>query len=144
IARMATDPETVRSARVHLAAAAMRQGNHAGAIEALESIIKESKRPDTLASAAVYKGQSHLGLKQWDQAVLSFLQVPVFYPEQKALLPASLLGSGQALFGLSDLDRAKATFNELLSTYGATREAAAARAELEKIAHYEKAHELTP
>lgn len=144
IARLATDPETIRGARVHLAAGAMRQGNNAGAIEALEAIIKESTRPDTLASAAVYKGQSHLGLKQWEEAVLSFLQVPVFYPDQKVLMPPSLLGSGQAYFGLLDLERAKATLNELLSTYAATRQAAMAKVELEKIARHEKANELPP
>jgi len=139
IARLANDPETVRSARVQVAAGMTRRGEHARALELCEAVIKESTNPETLAAAAISKGECHLGLKQWEDALLSFLQVPVFHPEMKLLLPSSLLGTGRAYFGIQDLPRAKDTLDELIKNFGGTAEAAAARTELEKIARLEKA-----
>jgi tetratricopeptide (TPR) repeat protein len=139
IARMANDPETVRAARVQVAAGMARHGDHARALELCEAVIKESTNPQTLAAAAISKGESHLGLKQWEDALLSFLQIPVFHPEMKLLLPSALLGAGRAYFGIQDLPRAKETLDDLIKNFGATAEAAAAKTELEKIARLEKA-----
>jgi tetratricopeptide (TPR) repeat protein len=139
IARMANDPETVRAARVQVAAGMARRGEHARALELCEAVIKESTNPETLAAAAISKGESHLGLKQWEDALLSFLQIPVFHPEKKLLLPSSLLGTGRAYFGIQDLPRAKDTLDELIKNFGGTAEAVAAKTELEKIARLEQA-----
>jgi tetratricopeptide (TPR) repeat protein len=138
IARMAGDPETVRAARVQVAASMTRRGDHVRALELCESVLRESNKPETLAAAAISKGQCHLGLKQWEPALLAFLQIPVFHPEAKVLQPPALLGAGRGYFGIEDFKRAKATFDELIKTFGATPEAAAARVELERIAKYEK------
>jgi TolA-binding protein len=67
--------------------------------------------------------------------------IPVFYPEQKMLLPPSMLGAGRALFALEDFDRAKETLDDLVKRYGATPEAAAAQIELGAIAKKQKALE---
>lgn len=141
IVRLATEPETIMGARTQSAACLTRKGQHPRAVDLLEQVLRDANRPDTLASASIYKGQSHLALKQWEPALLAFLAIPVFYPEQKVLVPQSLLGSGRAYFGLEDFDRAKETLNELIANYGATPEAAAAKAELEQIARKEKALE---
>jgi tetratricopeptide (TPR) repeat protein len=141
IARMAGDPETVRAARVQMAASMTRHGEHVRALELCDSVIKESTRPETLAAAAISKGQCHLALKQWEPALLAFLQIPVFYPGAKVLRPPSMLGAGRAYFGIADLKRAKETFDELIKTFAATPEAAAAKTELDRIARLEKALE---
>lgn len=141
MARLAQDPETSRAARVQVAAGLSRGGNHARAVELIDKIIGESGMPETLAAAAIAKGQSHLGLKQWEPALLAFLQIPVFYEEERLLQPQALLGSGQAYFGLEDLERAKASLNNVITAYAATAEAVAAKLELEKIARFEKARE---
>jgi TolA-binding protein len=124
---------------VLLAAAATRRGDAQKAAEALESVLKDSKKTDVLASAAVYKGQSYLALKDWENALLSFLQIPVLYPEAKELAASSMLGVGRAHFGLEDFTNAKNTFKELIKTFKGTPEATAAKAELELIAKREKA-----
>ena len=141
IARLAKDPETVRAARVQVASAMTRRGEHARALELCDSVIKESTNPDTLAAAAISKGECHLGLKQWEEALLAFLQIPVFHPEKKVLQPPSLLGTGRAYFGIQDLPRARNTLDELIKNFGGTAEAAAGKTELEKIARLEKALE---
>jgi tetratricopeptide (TPR) repeat protein len=141
IARLAGDPETVRAARVQMAAGLTRRGEHLRALELCDSVIKESTKPGTLAAAAISKGECHLALKQWEPALLAFLQIPVFHPDAKVLRPPSMLGTGRAYFGIADLKRAKETFSELIKTFAATPEAAAAKTELDKIAKLEEAHE---
>jgi TolA-binding protein len=120
----------------------VRKGNAAKALEICNSVLKESTRPETLAQAYVTAGQAHLVLKEWDPALLAFLEIPVFYPDDKVLYPQSMLGSGQAYEALQDFTRAKLTFNELISKYAATSEAEQAKTELAKIARTEKALDL--
>lgn len=139
IVRTATAPETVRAAEVQLAAGLVRKGAHAQALEIAERALKECKQPGTLATASIIKGECLLVKKEWDDALLAFLQTPVFYPGEKMLLPQAMLGAARAHFGMEDLPRAKATLDELLKTYGATPEAAQAQTEVEKITRREKA-----
>ncbi len=138
LSRAVTEPEAVRTAKVFVAAQATRRGEHAKAVKLFEEVLKDTTKPATLAVVAVNLGQSQLALKQYDSALLSFLQIPVFYPRQKMLLPQALLGSGRAYFGLEDLPHAKAALDELLKDHPTSPQAAAARAELEKIAIREK------
>ncbi|MDB6151649.1 MAG: hypothetical protein JWL90_102 [Chthoniobacteraceae bacterium] len=137
----ASDPEILRAARVQGAAKMIRRGDFPKALETCDVILKESSKEGTLANAAIIKGQAHLALKQWDQAMLAFLQIPVLYPDERVLMPASMLGSGRAYFALEDYKSAKETLNDLMAAYGATPEAAAAKVELEKIQIKEKALE---
>ena len=138
LSRAVTEPEAVRTAKVFVAAQATRRGEHAKAVKLFEEVLKDTTKPATLAVVAVNLGQSQLALKQYDSALLSFLQIPVFYPRQKMLLPQALLGSGRAYFGLEDLPHAKAALEELLKDHPTSPQAAAARAELERIAIREK------
>jgi tetratricopeptide (TPR) repeat protein len=139
IARASSDPETLRGANVQIAAGLVRKGNLGRALELVEPAIKDSREPATRAPAFVVKGECLLAKKQWEDAVLAFLQVPVFYPGEKALLPPALLGRGRAHFGMDDLPTAKTVLEELRSTYPDSAEAKQAGAEIEKIARREKA-----
>jgi TolA-binding protein len=139
IGRLATDPETARAANVQVAATLVRKGSHARALELIQPALKESRDPATRAPAFIIQGECLLAKKEWEDAMLSFLQVPVFYPTEKVLLPQSLLGRGRAHFGMDDLAAAKASLEELIKTYPASAEAKQAEAELEKISRREKA-----
>jgi tetratricopeptide (TPR) repeat protein len=141
MARAATDPDSVRAANVYLAAAMARRGDHAKALEVYDAVLRDATRPQTLAVAAVNKGESHLAREEWEPALLSLLEVPVFYPEEQVLMPDVLLGSAQAYIGLRDLKRAKATLTELSTTYALTPEAAQGKTELIKVARLEQALE---
>ena len=139
IAQQADDPATKAAANVQIAAGLVRKGDFARALELVEPALTGSQEPETLAPASIVKGQCLVEKKQWEDAVLAFLQVPVFYPGEKALLPQVLLGRGRAHFGMEDFPAAKAALNELIKTYAASAEAKVAAAELEKIARREKA-----
>jgi hypothetical protein len=141
ITGQATNSETVRAAQGHLAGIAARKGDHAKAIELCDQILKDGLRPETLAIAAVNKGNSHFALKQWEKGLLAFLQIPVFYPEQKTAIPPYLLGAAQCWFELADFPRAKDALADLTKNYPASREAELAKVEIDKIARREKALE---
>lgn len=141
IARFVTRPETVRAAQALKAAAMTRNGSHAEALKIYETLTKEAMRHWTLATVAVNKGRSHLALKQYEPALLSFLQIPVFYPDEKIFVPQAMLGSAQAYFALEDLPRAKETLKELIQEYPSSPQAKDAADEQEKIARREKALE---
>ncbi len=142
IAKSATDPETVKLAKVLVAASVLRHGDFAKALETCQAIIKETKRPMTLAQAYITAGKCYLAEKNWDEALISFLEIPVFFPDERVLIPESMLGSGRAFAGLEDFTRAKETLNAVIATYGATIQAREAKAELPVIAKAEHIAEL--
>ncbi len=137
LGRLASDPEIKRAARAFSAAAVLRRGHPKEALEICQTLLKESNRPSTLAQASVTAGGCHLQLKEYDDAITAFLQIPVFFPEEKTLIAASLLGSGIGYEAIQDFPRAKLALNTLVTSYGATTEARRAKTELEKIAKAE-------
>jgi TolA-binding protein len=81
----------------------------------------------------VRKGDGFLAQRQWDSAVLAYLHVPVFYPDEKLWMPPALLGSARAFRGLDDLDRAKKSVAELIAEFPKSPQAEIAQAELKKL-----------
>lgn len=136
--RVAVNPDVIAAARVYGAAALARQGQEVQAEQVFEEVERDSSWPEALALAALYKGELHLAHEAWEQALLSILKVPVFYPEQKVLMPAVLLESARAYLGLRDIARAKTALEELTTKYPATPEAGLAKAETERVAKLEK------
>jgi tetratricopeptide (TPR) repeat protein len=135
MAGQATDPDHVRAANIY----ALRGGDPARAMAAYDETLAGAAWPEALAAAAVGKGQAHVARKEWAQALLALLQVPVFYPDQEVLMPDVLLGSARAYIGLHDFPRAKAALADLGARFGETPDAAEAPAELARIAKLEKA-----
>lgn len=133
IVKASTDPESIGIAKVLLAASWARKGDHEKAIAAYDDVIKTGTDDETLARAWVNKGRSLLALKEFDPALLAFLHVPVFYPEQQSLIPQSLLGSGMAYVGIEDLPDAEKSFTSLIEKFPRSPESAVAKTELEKI-----------
>ncbi len=142
IVNSASNPETAGVAKTYIALGLARHGDFAKAMEMNDAVLNTATSPRTLASAAVNGGRIHLARKEWEHALLSFLEVPVFYPEQKVLMPHVLLGCGRAYTEMKDFTRAKTSLNELAATYGSSPEAAQAKLDLEKIAKLEKSTEL--
>jgi tetratricopeptide (TPR) repeat protein len=133
IVKASSDPEAARFARVLVAANWARKGDHEKAIAVYDEVINAGTSEETLARAWLNKGISLLALKEYDPALLACLHVPVFYPDQKTLMPQALLGSARAYAGVDDLPDAEKTFNELLSQYPNSPEAVTAKKELKKI-----------
>jgi tetratricopeptide (TPR) repeat protein len=126
------DPETARAGKVRQAAKAAKTGDKA-AVAVLEAAVKESKRTETIADAWLNIGHAHLAAEEFQAALLSYLRLPVFYPGEKLLMPAAILGSAKAYLGIEDLERAKRAMDELIAGYPASPEAATAKTEVVKI-----------
>ncbi len=141
IASRGSDPETQLGAKAVLAACLVRRGEAEKALPILTEVMRGAHREDTLATASVYEGECHLASKEFEPAILCFLTVPVFYPDQHYLEARWKLGAGRAFFAAGEIDRAKETLNELVEKQSAAPEVAAAKAELERIERREKALE---
>jgi tetratricopeptide (TPR) repeat protein len=133
IQKVVSDPNTARAVRVRLSSGLIRKKEFEKAITICDAAIKESDDPQILADAWIHKGDALSGLKMWDEALLAYLHIPVFYSDEAAFLPPALLGSGRAYVRLDDAARAKKSFNDLIAAYPQSPEAAVAQTELKKM-----------
>ena len=127
------DPDAVSAAMVQQAAAIARAGSYEEALQSLDSVIKESQNKDALAQAWLYKGDSLFALRRWEPAILAYLHVPVFYSDEKLLVPQAMLGGARAMLGLQDRKSARDQLDALLKTFPSSPQAVAAKPELEKL-----------
>ena len=133
IQKTVTDPDTARAVRVRLSSGLIRKKEFEKAIAICDAAIKESTVPEVLADAWVHKGDALAGLKDWEEALLAYLHVPVFYNDQTAILPPAMLGSARAYRNLEDTARAKKSLSDLIAAYPQSPEAALAQTELQKL-----------
>ena len=129
-----SNPDLLRTLKIKGAAAIERRGDHRKALDTLEPIITDKTASlDSLAEAWLTVGSAHLALREYREALLAFLHVPVYTPERALLMPPALLGSAEAYNGLEDGQRAQAALKELVAAYPNAPEAAEARNRLQKI-----------
>jgi tetratricopeptide (TPR) repeat protein len=133
IQKSATDPETARGAQVRLAGGLIRKRDFEKALAICDAAIKESVDPEIVANAWLNKGDALFAQKEWDAALLAYLHVPVFFPDQKLVMPSALLGSGKASALLDDKTQATISFNELIAAFPKSAQAAVAQSELQKL-----------
>jgi tetratricopeptide (TPR) repeat protein len=133
IERSAKDQDMARAAQLRLVGALIRKNEIEKAIGICDTAIKSSDDPTTLANAWVAKGDALLAQKDWNDALLAYLHVPVFYQDERMFQPAALLGSGRAYRRLNDMNRAKRALNELLIAFPQSAEATVAQTELKKL-----------
>lgn len=133
IQKVVADPKTARAIQVRLSTGLIRKKEFEKAIAICDAAIKEGTEPEVLADAWVHKGDALAGLKEWEEALLAYLHVPVFYNDQAAFLPTAMLGSGRAYRHLDDGARARKSLNDLIAAYPKSPEAAAAQTELQKL-----------
>ncbi|HEY4284062.1 MAG TPA: tetratricopeptide repeat protein [Chthoniobacterales bacterium] len=127
------DPEMARAAQLRLVGALLRKMEYEKAIAICDGALKASTDPTTLANAWIAKGDALFAQKEWSDALMAYLHVPVFYPDEKLFQPAALLGSGKTYRRLNDMGRAKKSLNELIGAFPQSAEATAAQTELKKL-----------
>jgi len=133
IQEAATDPTSARAIQVRLSSGLIRRKQFDKALAVCDAAIKQTTDPALLADAWLHKGDALAGMQQWDDALLAYLHLPVFYSDQNALLPPALLGAGRAYWRLEDLPRAKKSLNDLIGAYPNSPEAAAAQVQLRRM-----------
>ena len=133
LTEVSIDAEYSEGAIVQKAFGLLMRKDFGSAAKLVEPLIQNGITPAVRAGAFVVKGECLLAEHKWEEAVLSFLQVPVFYPGEKIALPMALLGRGRAHLGMDDFPAARATLEELRKTYPGAPEAKLAAKELERI-----------
>jgi tetratricopeptide (TPR) repeat protein len=133
IQRFVTDPETARGAQLQLTTDLIRKQDFEKAAKICDTVIKESAQPEILAEAWIKRGDLLYAQRRWDEALLAYLHVPVFYSDEKRFMPPALLGSARAYGQLDDDGRARKSLNELIATFPKSAEAAIAKTEIEKM-----------
>jgi TolA-binding protein len=133
IQRTSTDPEAARAANLRIAGSLLKKQEYEKAAQICDAAIKESAQPEVLADAWVTKGNVLLAQKDWDDALLAFLRVPVFYRDEKLFMPPALLGSARAYRRLDDIEHAKRSLKDLIAAFPKSSEAAIAQTELQKL-----------
>jgi tetratricopeptide (TPR) repeat protein len=133
IQKAVTDPETARAAQLRLATGLIRKQDFDKAAKICDAAIKEITRPEILAEAWIKKGELLSAQKRWDEALLAYLHVPVFYEDEKSFMPAALLGSARAYRRLDQGERAKKSLQELIATFPKSAEATLAQTEMQKM-----------
>lgn len=104
------------------------------ALAVYDDVIKSSTNDVTLGYAWACKADSLYALQKFEPAVLAYLHVPVFYPDARLLLPGVLMASGKCFVHIEHLPDAEKAFNDIITQFPSSPEAAAAKAELKKIA----------
>jgi TolA-binding protein len=133
IQKFVTDPETVRAAQLQLTTDLIRKQDFEKAAKICDNVIKEGTEPHVLAEAWIKKGDLLYAQRRWDEALLAYLHVPVFYSDEKRFMPPALLGSARAYGQLDDGGRARKSLNELIQTFPKSAEAAIAEDEIKKL-----------
>lgn len=133
IQKNATDPESARAAALKTITGLVRKQEFEKALQVCDEAIKQSASGDVLAEAWTRKGDVLFAQKQWDGALMAYLHVPVFYANEKPLMPSALLGSARSYHRLDDNDRAKRTLKELTTAFPKSAEATLAQAEMQKL-----------
>lgn len=132
MAKTASEDE-LRPARLEIATIWAARGQLSKALPVFDEVISQSKDDSVIASAWVSKGEAALVAKDYDAALLSFLRVPIFYHDQKTLMPVALLGAGRAYLRVDETENARDSFEKIISTYPNSTSAAAAKEELKKL-----------
>jgi len=133
IAKGTSDPADARMAKILHAEGFARKGDHDKAIARYDEVIAQGGSADVLARAWLSKGQSLLATKEYDSALLALLRLPVFYPDEKSLMPQAMLASAHAYVGVDDQAGAEKALKDLIEQFPSSPESAGAKAQLEKL-----------
>jgi tetratricopeptide (TPR) repeat protein len=125
------DPESRLAAKLQLTLLAP-PADPAQALAVYDAVINQSSDTKTLTQAWLAKGDLHYAQHNFDEALMAYLTVTVFYPENNPLLPRALWGAAQSYARLKDRKNQDLTLQELVKNYPDNPETVLARAEILK------------
>ena len=131
IAGHSKDPEIQLAAKLQLTLLKPPK-DPAETLAAYDAVIGQSFDPKTLTQAWIAEGDAHFAEHEFDEALLAYLTVPVFYPDHNAQMPRALWGVAQSYAKLKDVPNQEKTLRELIAKYPDAPEASPAKAELMK------------
>lgn len=130
-------PERIKLVRLRQQ---LRKGDFQRVLRDAGEMMKTTDDQSTLAQLTMLKGQAEFNLGKYEDALYTFLRVPVFYGNQTEYVPASKLGVARCFLKLDSPDRkaqnlpalAESYIMEVVTEYSMTPEAKEALALLPK------------
>jgi len=124
-----TDTETVAAAQLIMARVQMYLDKPDIADAMLDEIMRKDASAEIEARAAILREDIAFARKAFDKALEFYLQVPVFYGTQDAVMPVALLGSARSYRSYGDSARAERAYLDIIVTYPESAEATIAKRE---------------
>lgn len=125
--RANVDPDTIGRGEIAVVDYLVSTGKTDEANTRLEKIQRSVSDDASLAAVAITKGQIFERAGRTEDALLSYLRVPVYYASEDGKMPAALLGALRAFRKLGDETRAADTLKTLTTRYPDSPEAAQAK-----------------
>lgn len=129
------EPEVLASAQAYKTLLLASSGLYKDALTKSEEIINkgETTNSTTLSIAYLANADAHFGLKQYEEAVFSYLHLPIFFPDQAIYMPKALLGSARCFEKLEVKNQVESVIGTLIGSYPNSPEAATAKTEFINI-----------
>jgi tetratricopeptide (TPR) repeat protein len=123
------DADTVIAAQLIMARVQVIQNKPDIADAMLDEIMRKDASGEIEARAVMLRGDIAYARKDFEKALEFYLQVPVFYGTEEAVLPAALLGSARSYRGYGDAARAERAYLDIIATYPDSPQAEIAKRE---------------
>jgi len=124
-----TAADTVTAAQLIMARVQVVQNKPDIADAMLDEIMRKDASGEVEARAVMLRGDIAYARKDFEKALEFYLQVPVFYGTEEAVMPAALLGSARSYRGYGDAPRAERAYLDIIVTYPDSAQAAIAKRE---------------
>ena len=111
---------------------AMEKRDYRIAISRFKEFLKKHPKSNLADNAQYWIGESHYGLREFDQAIIEFDAVRRRYPQGEKV-PAALLKQGYAFAELGEKVNARLLLQEVMEKFPETPEAAKAKMRLKSI-----------
>lgn len=90
--------------------------------------------PESLRAGPYFvEGQASAKLKRHEQAALSFLRIPIHFPQHRSLAARALVSAARELQKLGLLESARPLYQEVISQYAESSDATVAQQELQRL-----------
>jgi tol-pal system protein YbgF len=112
--------------------ASFKEGKYEVAMDSLREFLKKYPNSDRADNAWFWIGECHMGLKQWDQAILAFQEVIKKYPKGNKV-PNALLRQAVAFLEIHDKTSSKLLLQKIVKSYPDSNEARIAKEKLKTL-----------
>jgi tetratricopeptide (TPR) repeat protein len=123
------DADTVTAAQLIMARVQMLQNKPDIADAMLDEIMRKDASGEVEARAVILRGDIAYARKEFEKALEFYLQVPVFFGTEEAVMPVALLGSARCYRGYGDAARAERAYLDIIVTYPDSPQAEIAKRE---------------
>lgn len=98
-----------------------------------ESLLRDTDDSDVSARLWMTIGEVHTKKGRWEEALMAYLHVPVFYGSQAALVPQAELSAARSLSGMARFKDAVVMYQRISETYKGSGIAETAKKEMTLI-----------